>query len=315
MLYTFLLPAYKAEFLCESIESILAQTYKDFELLIVDDCSPYQLEKVVEPFLSDERVFYYRNDKNIGGKDLVAQWNHCLKYAKGDYVILASDDDIYHLNYLHEINNLVQRYPQTKVFGCRKRIINEFGQLVDVDGCLNEYMTTTELAYRLYGNTFYSSIPNYAFHRETLIALGGFVSFPVAWYSDDATLLAMARKGGIAFSSKLLFSFRFSGINLSTVRNRLLYEKKLVATKEFYQWNLIQFDLWNNRDEVDCLLKSRLEGTLNNYLSYKTRLLVMEAGGWALIYLLRNRREIPFVSVKWCVKLTYSYIKKFLKRI
>lgn len=306
--YSFVLPAFKARFFKEAIDSILAQTYKEFELIIVNDASPEDLTSIVKSY-DDPRIRYYINKENIGGKDLVAQWNHSLEYAKGDYVILASDDDIYHPEYLQEINSLAQRYPQVKVLGCRKRIINEHGLLVDIDGCLNEYMTATELAYRLYGSTFYSSIPNYAFHRETLVEQGGFVSFPIAWYSDDATLLAMAHEG-VAFSSRQLFSFRFSGINLSTVKSRGLYEKKLEATQMFYDWNQSLFEsLHVEEDDTDCLLKKRLKGTLENYLRYKTRMLVIEAGGWTLRYLLRHRKEMAFVTWKWWGKLFLSHIK------
>ena len=103
--YSFVLPAYKAHFFKEALDSILTQTYKDFELVIVNDASPEDLDSIVEQY-DDPRIHYYVNEKNIGGKDLVAQWNHCLEYAQGDYIILASDDDVYHPEYLKKWINL-----------------------------------------------------------------------------------------------------------------------------------------------------------------------------------------------------------------
>ena len=94
MKYSFILPAYKARFFREALDSILSQTNKDFDLIIVNDASPEDLDSIVRSY-NDSRIRYYVNEKNIGGKDLVAQWNHCLEYAKGEYVILASDDDVY----------------------------------------------------------------------------------------------------------------------------------------------------------------------------------------------------------------------------
>ena len=104
--YSFLLPAYKARFFREALDSILAQSYKDFELIIVNDASPEDLDSIVKGY-NDPRIRYYVNEKNIGGKDLVAQWNHCLEYANGEYVILASDDDVYSPLYLEKMDELV----------------------------------------------------------------------------------------------------------------------------------------------------------------------------------------------------------------
>ena len=94
MRYSFVLPAYKSDYLQDAIESILQQTLNDFELIIVDDASPYNLESIVKQY-NDQRIVFHRNEVNIGGKNLVMNWNKCIKYAKGEYVILASDDDIY----------------------------------------------------------------------------------------------------------------------------------------------------------------------------------------------------------------------------
>ena len=92
--FSFILPAYKGRYLKEAINSILAQTYPYFELIIVNDKSPDDIDSIVNAF-EDNRVSYYVNKENIGGKDLVAQWNHCLSFAKNEYVILATDDDLY----------------------------------------------------------------------------------------------------------------------------------------------------------------------------------------------------------------------------
>ena len=105
--YSFVLPAYKACYFKEALESILNQTYSDFELIIVNDASPEDLDSIVSEF-DDSRITYYTNETNIGGKDLVEQWNKSLTYAKGEYVILASDDDVYFareykLSILHQI--------------------------------------------------------------------------------------------------------------------------------------------------------------------------------------------------------------------
>ena len=87
MKFSITIPAYKARFLDEAIKSVIAQTYQDWQLVIVDDCSPEDLKGIVEPYLADSRVKYYRNEKNCGAVDVVDNWNICLSHCTGDYVI------------------------------------------------------------------------------------------------------------------------------------------------------------------------------------------------------------------------------------
>ena len=121
MRFSFILPAYKRIYIKEAIDSILLQKYTDFELIIVDDCSPDHLDEIVGTY-DDNRIAYYKNPENIGGKDLVAQWNKCLEYANGDYVILATDDDLYEPDFLSTFVELILQYPNANLF--RARILN-----------------------------------------------------------------------------------------------------------------------------------------------------------------------------------------------
>ena len=98
-LISFVLPAFKSEFLEQAINSILNQTYENFELIIVNDCSPDNVEEIVYSF-KDKRIKYYENEKNIGGTNLIDNWNLCTRFANGEYLILASDDDIYSPDFL-----------------------------------------------------------------------------------------------------------------------------------------------------------------------------------------------------------------------
>ncbi len=232
--YSFVLPAYKARFLREAVESIMAQTYRNLELVIVDDASPEGLHDMVKD-VCDERVRYYVNERNIGGTALVAQWNHCLEYAEGDYVILASDDDIYHPQYLEKMNALVEKYPQVDVFRPRVQYINELGEVTGVVGLMKEYTSQLELVSLI--ETLGNGIPFYLFNRRTLKSIGGFVNYPLAWHSDDATVLKMA-KGGIAFCTDILFSFRLSGESISTKRNDYKSLKQKIEATEAYYRNL-----------------------------------------------------------------------------
>ena len=77
-------PAYKAQFLSERIDSILAQTYKNFELIIVNDASPQDLESIVSLY-DDTRIRYYKNKFGFGAEHVVGNWNKRLECTKNEY--------------------------------------------------------------------------------------------------------------------------------------------------------------------------------------------------------------------------------------
>lgn len=87
------IPTYKgAETIAAAIESVLFQTLADFELIIVDDGSPDDTQKVVERF-ADPRLHYVRNESNLGPQ---GNWNRCLESANGEYFKLLPHDDLLH---------------------------------------------------------------------------------------------------------------------------------------------------------------------------------------------------------------------------
>lgn len=82
-----------APFICETIKSVLAQTYQDWELIISDDCSTDNTYKVVEPYLAmDSRIKYIRNDQNSGA---AVTRNNALRIAKGRWIAFLDSDDLW----------------------------------------------------------------------------------------------------------------------------------------------------------------------------------------------------------------------------
>ena len=124
MKFSVTIPAYKAQFLNEAIKSVVSQTYAEWDLVIVDDCSPESLQTIVKPYLTDSRIRYYRNEKNCGAINVVDNWNICLSYCTGDYVICMGDDDRLLPTCLADYKTLIERYPNLNVYHTRTEIIN-----------------------------------------------------------------------------------------------------------------------------------------------------------------------------------------------
>ena len=87
-----LTPIYRTDerFLREAIESVLKQTFADFEFLLLDDCPEDDREKVVRSY-DDKRIVYLKNDRNLG---ITASRNRLIDLAKGEYLAVFDHDDI-----------------------------------------------------------------------------------------------------------------------------------------------------------------------------------------------------------------------------
>lgn len=92
-LVSIIMPSYNtAKYIAESIQSVQVQSYKEWELLIVDDCSTDQTDEVVKPYLVDERIRYLKNAKNSGA---AVSRNYALREAKGRWIAFLDSDDLW----------------------------------------------------------------------------------------------------------------------------------------------------------------------------------------------------------------------------
>ncbi len=228
---SFVLPAYKARFLDQAIDSILGQSYADFELIIVDDASPENLREIVNPY-NDSRIRYFRNTENIGGRNLVEQWNHSIQYAQGEYIVLAADDDTYHPRFLEKCLLLAEKYPDVQLIRSRVEHIDEENKTIGIDGILPEYCSKYQFLYYWVQATAFTCIGNYMFKAAALLRKG-FIDFPFGYGADVASTIMMGEKG-VANTEEMLFRFRKSEIHLSGSKKH--WKPRLRATTMLYRW-------------------------------------------------------------------------------
>lgn len=226
------MPVYKARFLKEAITSIVGQTIPDWELIVVDDCSPEPLGPIVARF-DDKRIKYFRNEANIGSKNLVRQWNHSVSFASGEWIVLAADDDMYRPTFAEECIRLSEKYPQVDLIHSSVEQIDEEGRHLFDDSILPEFISCYEyLNTWLRGGSF-SCIGNFMFRRKPLLEKGGFIDFPCAFGSDIATPLREAFNG-VANTQSMLFCFRQSTQHLSADTSR--FKDKIEAISSLSEW-------------------------------------------------------------------------------
>ena len=233
MKFSVTIPAYKSQYLLEAVESVVRQTYTDWELIIVDDCSPENLEAIVRPFLHDARISYYRNEKNCGAVDVVDNWNICLSHCTGDYVICMGDDDRLLPCCMEEYQKLTVQYPGLNVYHARTRIIDELGNVVETIEEWPSYENCQEMLNGQWRDNRKQFIGDFLFSRQWLTDNKGYVKFPLAYCSDWATANLAAKEKGIANSQTILFEYRSHSNTISRLQNlRLTFS----ACDEAYKW-------------------------------------------------------------------------------
>lgn len=114
-LVSVVIPTYnRAEYLREAIESVLAQTYENFELLVLDNCSEDHTTEVVAGF-KDNRIKYLRHQCNIGAE---GNWGYGILWAQGEYLSILGDDDQYYPQFLSNRVSAISTSPKiSSVFG------------------------------------------------------------------------------------------------------------------------------------------------------------------------------------------------------
>ena len=113
----------RVEYLKKAIDSVLNQTCRDFELIILDNCSTDGTEEYVKS-LNDDRITYIRHEKNIGGGGNIA---YAFAHCKWDYFAVFHDDDVLHTNLLEEAAAYLDSHEQCAAVSCLSNIIDENG--------------------------------------------------------------------------------------------------------------------------------------------------------------------------------------------
>lgn len=244
-LYSILIPSYKKKYFEDCLKSIFNQSYQNYEVIIVDDASPEDLKSVVDKF-QDERIKYYRNDKNCGALNVVDNWNKCLSYATGDYVICMGDDDKLLPNALEEYTKLIEKYPYVDVFHGWTEVIDENSDVINLLDTRPEWESVYSLMWQRW-NVRQQFIGDFLFKTTTLRKNGGFYKQPLAWGSDDITAYINAKENGVANTQVPVFQYRQTSITLSSISNGKIkleaLEKEKLWTEQFLSQSSVKEDL------------------------------------------------------------------------
>lgn len=120
--FSIIIPTYnRATFLPDTINSVLNQTFQNFELIIIDDASTDNTKEIVTSF-NDSKITYYRNENNI---ERGASRNKGIELAKGKYICFLDSDDHYCANHLQTLFEAVQQNTTPALYFTNSYLLEE----------------------------------------------------------------------------------------------------------------------------------------------------------------------------------------------
>lgn len=144
-LVTILIPTYnRAHFLKEAVQSALAQTHDDIEIVVLDDASSDDTPQLMEEFAANARVRYVRHPRNLG---VAGNWRAGLQEARGRYFCLLHDDDALEPEFVARLLEPMERDPDLILAFCDHWVMDDAGtRLIEASDEASRYFGRDKLA-------------------------------------------------------------------------------------------------------------------------------------------------------------------------
>lgn len=232
------IPAYKLTYFKETLESLASQDCQDFTLYIGDDASPKDLRTLVDTYRDRISIVYQRFEENLGGKNLVAQWERCIGMTKNEeWLWLFSDDDVMDPSCVRNFFGCMTQLCDAELFHFNLNFIDHGGFVTKTCNTFPEYMPVDEFFDRRVGFKLNSTVVEYIFSRRAYERAGGFKNNDMAWCSDDASWIRIGRQTGIVTIPGSIVYWRDGGLNISSnVKDKAVVLRKVFANVEHINW-------------------------------------------------------------------------------
>lgn len=240
-LISVLMPTYNVErFVGEAVESILNQTWTNFEFIIVDDCSTDRTYDILKKYAAkDSRIHLFRNEIN---SKICKTLNKALSHAKGQFIVRMDGDDISQPDRFEKLYDFLQDHPNVDLVGSNTITIDEAGKELGRKAYLLH-----DRAIQM-GNRYMTSIAHIWMARKKVYdILKGYRDIP---YAEDFDFLLRGELQGFHYANveDYLYSVRHrNGNTVST--NGLVQRKTANYVKKIHHYERIDGNNHFDKDE------------------------------------------------------------------
>ncbi|MHA4893636.1 glycosyltransferase family 2 protein [Pedobacter sp. PWIIR3] len=277
-----------AKYLNKRIDTILGQTYQDFELILLDDHSTDNSVTILDGYRDNPKVSHIIfNEQNSGST--FKQWKKGVTLAAGKYIWIAESDDWCEPTLLETLINGIEQDKDCIISYCQSYCLNDDGkiifqsihpvlsELVDGHNFIQKYMSTSV-------SIFNASMALWRKDKFSLISENELISFKFCgdWY----LWVHLAKMGKVHISAKLLNYFRKhdndvsgksykSGLNFIEELKiiNIMYNDRLIDERTYYKIYKKKFiDYWKVKDSIDQNNRLIIKNLFNTSLSPKTNI-------------------------------------------
>lgn len=205
-MFSVVIPLYnKEQYILKAVDCVLNQTFTDFEIIIVNDGSTDGSLEVLNQ-VSDKRIKVF--SKPNGG--VSSARNKGIELSKSDYIAFLDADDLWDVDYLLEMKNLIDKYPKAVMYASAYEVIEKNKRIIDTQGLNEGIMPSYFSVARNYTIVWTSAV---IIRKDILLEIGG---FPLGMISgeDLYTFAKVAIKGEVAYTPKVLayYNYVFGGL-------------------------------------------------------------------------------------------------------
>jgi len=201
----------RATYLNKTLSLFTKQTYKNIEIIVSDNCSTDETKNVCQAWKTkDKRIRYYRQKKAISA---IANFNFTLQKAKGEFFMVASDDDIWDKNYIAQLMQaFLKERKEVLVVSSKFNILDRFdkqilGKRWSFAAFKNKYVTLKDYLLENF-NGFKTGIFYGIYRTESFRNLGGYLELPALSAPDFVTMHKILLNGELRLVNKVLFHKR-----------------------------------------------------------------------------------------------------------
>jgi glycosyltransferase involved in cell wall biosynthesis len=173
--FSVVIPTYnRGGIIVKTLNSVFSQTYRNFEVVVVDDCSTDDTERVLEPYCKRGEIRYVRHERNY---ERAHARNTGMETAAGDYLTFLDSDDLMYPTNLEDAALYAEANPEIKLFHNLYELVDESGRVL----CRYDFPSLADPIRAITGGNFLSSVGVFV-HREIY---SGYRFDPVLTSSED----------------------------------------------------------------------------------------------------------------------------------
>ncbi len=203
--YSIILPVRNGgHYVKECVNSILSQTYTDFNLHVLDNCSTDGTTDYIKSII-DERVKIFPAEKPLSIEE---NWARITFIHKNEYITLIGHDDVLDPNYLQVMEGLVSDHPDASLYQAHFRYINAAGGVIRKCKAMTNRLSEREFMAFFLCNMIDSMGTGFMMRSIDYDRVGGIPLYPNLLFADFALWISLIKKSYMAIAFEETFSFR-----------------------------------------------------------------------------------------------------------